>query len=345
MKYCRYCGKEIDDDSTFCTHCGKSQYSDKRNDIFSWGENVKQKMSSLLLCVFVKPLRILANYKRPIFKWTKRILVCICGLVILYLLISIGSWGYYTYQESKWNSYDQQRIHNSEGNKILTDTIAIQFINEGEDLHYKLDLLGLLHTCDFDHKTIGLSLLQKNAEKGDATAQLLLGRYYKYGSTGSFAENHYEHISRLVVDYDKSSYWFLQAAKQGNAEAQGELGHSYKYGNGVKQNFSKAFYWLKMGADNGDAVAQWRLGNVYSNGLAYYRFFADYQYWWYDGWSFKAKDNPKSSLKDEYVQALLDKDPEEVFVDKNIKLAKHYWVLAAKQGLEEAKEALQKIYE
>lgn len=32
--YCKHCGKEIDDNSTFCKYCGKSQVNKNRNTTF-----------------------------------------------------------------------------------------------------------------------------------------------------------------------------------------------------------------------------------------------------------------------------------------------------------------------
>jgi uncharacterized membrane protein YvbJ len=53
MKYCIYCGQELNDDATFCTRCGKNVTAQKvnktnksSNDGFGFG------LASLLLCWF-----------------------------------------------------------------------------------------------------------------------------------------------------------------------------------------------------------------------------------------------------------------------------------------------------
>ncbi|MGL4710101.1 MAG: tetratricopeptide repeat protein, partial [Aeromonas veronii] len=57
------------------------------------------------------------------------------------------------------------------------------------------------------------------------------------------------------------------AAKQGNADAQCDLGWMYDYGNGVKKNLNKAVDLYTRAAANGSAIAQYNLGLCYKIGL------------------------------------------------------------------------------
>jgi TPR repeat protein len=57
-----------------------------------------------------------------------------------------------------------------------------------------------------------------------------------------------------------------ESAKQGDAEAQSELGRSYANGDGVVLDFNKAVVWFKKGAEQGVAKAQSGLGACYLNG-------------------------------------------------------------------------------
>ena len=57
----------------------------------------------------------------------------------------------------------------------------------------------------------------------DAVAQVSLGRLY-YNGQG------------LTQDYAQSAAWFRNAAEQGNADAQMELGYSYELGHGAPQD-------------------------------------------------------------------------------------------------------------
>lgn len=92
--------------------------------------------------------------------------------------------------------------------------------------------------------------------------------------------------------------WFAKAAGQGQRDAQTKLGFMYATGKGVAKNYSSAIYWWYQAAEQGDAQAQYNLGVMYAKGAGV------------------AKDNKQAA-------ALYDK--------------------AAKQGLAEAAEALKQL--
>ena len=56
---------------------------------------------------------------------------------------------------------------------------------------------------------------------------------------------------------------YLQAANQGYANAQYNLGGCYEYGYGVQQNYYKAVEWYTKAANQGMADAQFLLGGCY----------------------------------------------------------------------------------
>ncbi|MBQ0016979.1 MAG: sel1 repeat family protein, partial [Bacteroidales bacterium] len=60
--------------------------------------------------------------------------------------------------------------------------------------------------------------------------------------------------------------WFTQAAKQGDADAQCNLGYCYDNGQGVEQSYEKAVKWWTKAAEQGDAGAQYNLGVCYEKG-------------------------------------------------------------------------------
>jgi TPR repeat protein len=91
------------------------------------------------------------------------------------------------------------------------------------------------------------------AERGDAAAQVNLGRIY-YEGKGT-AEN-------LTEAYT----WFHKAAQQGNSEAQDYLGRMYYSGQGVAANHSEAAKWWRKAAEQGYSDAQWQLGTSYDLG-------------------------------------------------------------------------------
>ena len=61
------------------------------------------------------------------------------------------------------------------------------------------------------------------------------------------------------------SKW-LEAAEQGYASAQNNLGVMYNDGRGVPQNYAEAVKWYRLAAEQGYALAQFGLGVMYHEG-------------------------------------------------------------------------------
>lgn len=57
-----------------------------------------------------------------------------------------------------------------------------------------------------------------------------------------------------------------QAAEQGDAEAQEQLGFRYRIGKGVPMDASQAAKWTKLAANQGNAAAQFSLSGMYLMG-------------------------------------------------------------------------------
>ncbi len=98
-------------------------------------------------------------------------------------------------------------------------------------------------------------LFKKSANKGNAFAQYLMGRftldYYSYEG---------------VECWKRANEWFVASAEQGNAFAQNELGWSYEQGRGVDRDYEKAAYWYEKAADQGYQSALMSLGTLYYSG-------------------------------------------------------------------------------
>ena len=60
--------------------------------------------------------------------------------------------------------------------------------------------------------------------------------------------------------------WYRQAAEQGEAEAQYNLGLMYANGRGVPENDAEVVKWFRIAAEQGFAPAQNDLGLMYANG-------------------------------------------------------------------------------
>ena len=99
----------------------------------------------------------------------------------------------------------------------------------------------------------GAELLKPLAERGDASAQYLLGTLYLRGQG--------------VARSDQDALRLLgRAAEQGFAKAQTGLGDLYAQGRGVARDEGQARAWYQKSAAQGDAEAQLRLGDLYASG-------------------------------------------------------------------------------
>lgn len=93
----------------------------------------------------------------------------------------------------------------------------------------------------------------KQAERGEANAQYVLGRRYYYGDG-------------VILDRRKAVEWQTRAANQGHATAQYVLGLLYLAGEGVHQDSQQGVAWISRSAGLGLAEAQYALGMMYQNG-------------------------------------------------------------------------------
>jgi TPR repeat protein len=99
-----------------------------------------------------------------------------------------------------------------------------------------------------------LAMTRNVAERGNASAQLLLAIAYLNGDGG------------LGRDARLASHWFEQAALQGNGYAEARLGDLYAEGLGVVPNLQVAADWRERAARRGNIDAQLKLGRMYLQG-------------------------------------------------------------------------------
>jgi hypothetical protein len=98
------------------------------------------------------------------------------------------------------------------------------------------------------------ALIANLAERGSASAQVLLAGLYLRGAGG------------LARDDRLAAYWFEQAAIAGNGYAERMLGELYEDGRGVPHNLKLAADWREKAALRGDVKAQLALGKMYLDG-------------------------------------------------------------------------------
>ena len=67
--------------------------------------------------------------------------------------------------------------------------------------------------------------------------------------------------------YDEAARWYRQAAEQGDARAQNNLGWLYQNGLGVEQDFAEAERLYRLAAAKGHAAAQNNLGTMFLHGM------------------------------------------------------------------------------
>ena len=70
----------------------------------------------------------------------------------------------------------------------------------------------------------------------------------------------------VTQSHTKAKTWLLEAAKQGFAEAQNNLGVMYCNDEGVPQDYPKAEEWFRKSAEQGNPPAEFNLGLMYKNG-------------------------------------------------------------------------------
>jgi putative methionine-R-sulfoxide reductase with GAF domain len=87
--------------------------------------------------------------------------------------------------------------------------------------------------------TASLQQLTQLAEKGDPSAQNLLGLRYVSGEG-------------VKQDEREAVRWFTKAAEQGNTSAQSKLGSIYFRGRDIPQNVNQAYFWMVLARANGD---------------------------------------------------------------------------------------------
>jgi TPR repeat protein len=156
-----------------------------------------------------------------------------------------------------------------------------------------------------------LKWLKFGAEKGVATAQVMLGVKYL---DGDGVPRQYAEAERL----------FRSAAGQDNKwansnisvhEAQWLLGDLYQSGRGVAVDHAEAAKWYRLAADNGIPDAQYAMGVAlvrgegvpqdYSEGVRYYRLAADQGNWKAQGALGAVYFSGSMGVPQDYVQAHL----------------------------------------
>lgn len=126
-------------------------------------------------------------------------------------------------------------------------------------------LSGLMFTgCKdepVDYAQMSPEQLQERAAQADVTAQLTLGNAY--------AQGHYAQGQLVELDLTKAQAFWEQAAAQGNAEAQFNLGELLYKGSTkarFKTDSQAALHWYEQAAAQGHGESCYQLGVLYEKG-------------------------------------------------------------------------------
>jgi hypothetical protein len=131
--------------------------------------------------------------------------------------------------------------------------------------------------------------LRADAERGNAQAQVLLGRvqrdtrnpsrdfseafkWFQRAAEAGSAEGRYwmgvmaQRGEGTTKDIDQAVAWWRQAAEAGYARAMGVLASVYASGSDVEKDMAEAVRWARAGAAKHDMVSQSILGRAYMRG-------------------------------------------------------------------------------
>lgn len=230
----------------------------------------------------------------------------------------------------------------------VTD-IESKFYSSDYNIKYAIKILNIFTDWEDEYNNVSNSeirnsidhleseafkLIEDKAYAGDAYCQYNLGNIYFFNYY--FIDN----------DYTKAAYWWNEAAKQGYTDAFNNIGVSYLDGIGVTTDPKLAIYWLKKGAEAGHALAQRNYGNRFLNGVKVKvgshkenitTTDSDHK-----GKKIKSYWDDNTNERTYVFQ--VDVDDYETLIEVDIDQAIYWWKKSAAQGDEDAKEALQKIY-
>lgn len=286
--YCRYCGKQIDEDATFCTHCGKEQNVSKKplwnvDGLRSSSKTIVQKALALVRIPidYVKTIKIPRMSAAQANLWRKRMKrvgKVVLALAVVAVVITAGAWVYsYYYDEylpekrldescadvlSKMRSSDKT-VSIEYCRKVLLNKCA--FDDNSETWGYDNVPDDKITDRMYPYLNEAFRTVESEAYNGNPDFQYLLGRIYingifRLGST---------YISMYLIKPDtvKAIYWWNEAAKQKYILAYNKMGYSYEKGIGVRQDIKKAIEYYKSGAEAGEASAQANYGRLFRDGI------------------------------------------------------------------------------
>ena len=119
----------------------------------------------------------------------------------------------------------------------------------------------------------------------------------------------YDVGNNVPQDYKEAAKWFRKAAKQGHSDAQLNLGYAHKNGDGVLQDYEEALNWFRTAAEQEHAFAQSTLGFMYEMGQGVLQDNASAHMWYNisgaNGYELGAKN--RDAIAEEMSQEAIEK--------------------------------------
>ena len=135
--------------------------------------------------------------------------------------------------------------------------------------------------------------------------------------------------------YSEAVKWYRLAAEQGHAKAQFHLGDRHYWGIGVDKNRAEAAEWYRLAAEQGYADAQYELGQMYERGRGVPQNSPE-AVRWYQLAAEQDDDRAQYKLGDMHVNG--------GGIPRNDAAAVKWWSLLAKQGHARAQALLGLMY-
>ena len=159
----------------------------------------------------------------------------------------------------------------------------------------------------------------------------------KQGDANAQANLGYMYQEGRVVaqNYGEAIRWYGEAADQGETTSQNNLGAMYQAGLGVAQNYAAALRWYRKAAERGNATAQRNLGAMYYKGDGVLRDYTEAARWY-------RKAAEQGDSDSQFILGVRYEHGQGVPQDYE-EAARWYW-LAAEQGNGSAQGYLSRMY-
>jgi len=254
--YCRFCGRQIDVDAPFCTHCGKQQPLHQDDMVQAIGETTNYNTQVIkkiptfektiaIICLFVAVLSIpfaVYGYKYMAAHLSARceetFLVTSITCIVALLLLLVYNW--LCKARKRWLLYIRR--------VVLLIVVMVSCGLVGWDCVYAFD---------FDNERERYSIYMDLQSSNDSVSDKAIRKAFEIGTT-------YNDLHSGSVFHEKLLQTIIQRAESGDGVSQGIYGdYFYSFKEGKYKE--RAFYWWKKAAEKGDARGASRLGDCYAN--------------------------------------------------------------------------------